>query len=194
MKKDEKLWNEFRGGCNAALSHIYYQNVQKLYRYGRKFTDNDELIKDTIQEVFFHLIETRPRLGRTDNISYYLYVCFRRKLALHIKANRQLKSIDSEKDMEQDIDFSFEHELVQEEGSSEKKQKLNKALAKLTLKQREILYYKYTCGFSYEQICELTSLKYDSARTQVSRALSALKRVLMGDGVSINFLTIFRFR
>ena len=60
---------------------------------------------------------------------------------------------------------------------------MKKALAKLSPRQREILFYRYTCDFEYNQICEIMQLNYDSARKQVFRALKALKEVLTGKDI-----------
>ncbi len=68
MEPDKKIWDDFRKGDNYALSHIYFQHVQLLYRYGKKFSPDDELIKDIIQDLFFDLIRTRKNLG--DTISF----------------------------------------------------------------------------------------------------------------------------
>ena len=85
MTTDEQIWDDFRKGKSYALSHIYYQHVQFLFRCGKKFCKDDELVKDTIQDLFFDLIRTRKNLGKTDNIRFYLMASFRRKLGKAMK-------------------------------------------------------------------------------------------------------------
>ncbi len=53
MFDNSALWNDFIEGEKDALSKIYHQHVQLLFRYGKKFTSNEELVKDTIQDLFF---------------------------------------------------------------------------------------------------------------------------------------------
>lgn len=190
MKPDKKIWDDFRNGENYALSHIYFQYVQMLYRYGKKFSQDDELIKDTIQDLFFDLIRTRKNLGETDNICFYLMASFRRKLAKNKNKKNPLDySVDEE--LTTEIVYSAEHDFIDKEELSRREQAVKRALAELSPKQREILYYKFTCNFDYDQICEIMKLQYDSARKQVSRALKSMKEILSGSDMFIFFFGIF---
>lgn len=186
MKSDKKLWDDFCMGKDYALSHIYYQNVQLLFRYGKKFCKNDELIKDTIQDLFFDLISTRRKLGETSNIYFYLLRSFRRKLAKNIKSQK-MEEEHSLNNFDAEIVYSLEHELIGKEELTRRQKLLQKGLNQLSPKQREILYYRFTCEFDYNQICELMHLKYDSARKQVFRALKALKEVLSNSNILLFF-------
>lgn len=178
MNSDKKIWDDFRKGEKYALSHIYHQHIQMLFRYGKKFSQDDNLIQDNIQELFFDLIRTRKNLGETNNISYYLMASFRRKLAKSMNKKNLLIYQSHDREMEAEIVYSAEHEMIGKEELTHREKTIKNALAKLSPKQREILFYRYRCDYDYEQICEIMSLQYDSARKQVSRALKALKKVL----------------
>ncbi|MFW6371161.1 MAG: RNA polymerase sigma factor [Bacteroidota bacterium] len=143
---DKKIWDDFRRGESYALSHIYYQHAQLLFRYGKKFCTDDELVKDTIQDLFFDLIRTRKNLGETDNICFYLMASFRRKLAKAI--NRRLPlEYNNNNEMIADIVYSAEYDFINKEELTQREETVKKALAKLTPKQREILFYRFTCNF-----------------------------------------------
>ncbi len=176
---DTKLWDDFKKGEQYALSYIYYQYANLLFRYGRKITSDDELIKDAIQDLFFDLIRTRANLGNTDHIYFYLIKAMRRKLIQSLNGTN--KHHDSEQEAQLirvNIVYSIEDELIKKEELTEREACIQKGLAMLSLKQREILYYRYTCDFEYDQICEIMSMKYDSARKMVFRALKTLREHL----------------
>lgn len=191
MGSDKKIWDDFRKGESYALSHIYYQNVQLLFRYGKKFSKDDEIIKDSIQDLFFDLIQTRSNLGDTDNINFYLLCSFRRKLLRNIQKQNLTFDANDEKTPKPEIVYSVERELIEKEELTAREQAVQKALKNLSAKQREILYYRFTCNFDYDQICEIMSLKYDSARKQVSRSLKALKVALSDKNAFLLFLGFF---
>ena len=88
---DIKLWEDFKKGEKYALSHIYYQYANLLFFYGKKFTTDDELIKDSIQDLFFDLIRTRATLGNTDHIYFYLIKSLRRRLLQSLNGNKNIK-------------------------------------------------------------------------------------------------------
>ncbi len=175
---DKDLWGSFKSGDPESLSCIYEQNVQLLFRYGKKFTSDNELVKDTIQDLFFDLIRTRKNLGSTDSIKFYLIASFRRKLIATLKKRPLRVDTDVEKTMDADLVSFSEYELFEKEELSPREKLVREGLKTLTPKQREILYYRYTCNFDYEHICQITSLKYDSARKQNFRALQSLRNWL----------------
>lgn len=188
MESDLKIWNDFRNGEKYALPHIYYKHVELLYRYGKKFSQDSSLIRDTIQDLFCDLIQTREKLGATDNIRFYLMCSFQRRLIRTLKKDQfSIKNENSE--FVPKIVFSVEEEIIESERLSQRDQIVRKCLQELNPRQREILYYRYTCNLEYKEICELMSLKYDSARKLVFRALALLKKLLDEGGI-FHFLVV----
>ena len=186
---DKIIWDDFRKGQKYALSHIYYQHVQLLFRYGKKFSQDDDLVKDTIQDLFFDLIRTREHLGETDSIKFYLVKAFRRRLFRSISRVRNPESPEIE-GIEPGITYSVEEDLIGREDLSHRDEKIQKALKELSPKMREILYYRYTCGFEYSHICELMGIQYDSARKMVFRAIKELKKSFPESGM-MTFFALF---
>jgi RNA polymerase sigma factor (sigma-70 family) len=175
MEEDKITWEDFKKGDKNALSQIYYQHVDLLFRYGKKFTTDKELVKDTIQDLFFDLINTRSNLGTTDNIRFYLIKAFRHRLFRNIKKASSGSYLVNESELQPEIVYSAEDDLISREELTHREQMILQGLKAISPKEREILYYRFTCDFEYDQICEIMSLKYDSARKQVFRAIKALK-------------------
>jgi RNA polymerase sigma factor (sigma-70 family) len=194
VNSDKKIWDDFRKGESYALSHIYYQNVQFLFRYGRKFSKDEEIIKDTIQDLFFDIIRTRKNLGKTDNIKFYLMVSFRRKLITNVQKQFLIVDSTDDKFLEAEIVYSAEQEIIGKEELSQREKAVQEGLLELSAKQREILFLRFTCELEYEQICEIMALKYDSARKQVFRALKSLKECLSEKDIFLLFLGIFSIK
>jgi len=191
MLTDSTIWNDFRGGKGYALAYIYSGQVEHLYRYGRKFTKDEELIKDTIQEVFYHLIRNRSNLGETDNIRFYLMSAFKHRIVRSILSEKHSEdSMEEHNSFELSIVYSYEDELIGKETERKKVQAIRKVLRTISPKQREILYYRYSCDYSYEEICKLMSIKYDSARKMVFRALLSLREHL--DPIDLILLFLFK--
>ncbi len=191
MKSEANIWKDFKEGSNYALSYIYHKHIQILYRYGKKFSTDEELIKDTVQELFFDLIRSRSNLGETDNICFYLMTSFRRKLFKAINKKKHIEYSD-ENDFSAEIVYSAEHELINREELTHKEKIIMDALSELSPKQREILFYRYSCDFDYDQICEIMKLQYNSARKQMSRALKSLKKILENEDILVFFYLGFR--
>ena len=180
MKEDKYIWDDFKNDTEHALSYIYHQNVDFLFFYGKKFTPEEDLILDTIQDLFYDLIKYRKNLGETDNIRLYLLKSFRRKLFRGIENKRKLVKL-GDLNLEPEIIFSVEEEFITDEEQSRKIKFIRQGLQELNAKQREVIYYKFTLGYDYNQICDIMSITYDSARQLVSRSINSLKHYLSGN-------------
>jgi RNA polymerase sigma factor (sigma-70 family) len=172
---DSKIWESFKKGDKDALSAIYHQHIDLLFSYGMKLCRDDELVKDTIQDLFFDLMRTRLNLGSTDNIRFYLTKALRRRLIQNLNKHKKHFNIAGESEVETEVVFSVEEDLITREDLSIKERLIRKGLKELSPTQREILFYRFSCNFDYNEICNIMSLKYDIARQQVSRALKAVK-------------------
>lgn len=179
MRDDLKIWEDFQKGKDAALSEIYHDHIDFLYNYGKKFTKDENMVLDAIHDVFFELIKKRSHLGVTSNIRLYLLTALRRKLLRILEQNRKLGLVDTEiNEAVPEITFSIEEQIIEKEEAQQKAELLKKAIQELNNQQREILYYKYTCGFDYSEICEIMSVSYGTARQLVSRTIKQLKKSL----------------
>ena len=128
------------------------------------------------------MLRTRKNLGETDSIKYYLLTSFRRKLNSNLQ--KQSKFVDNKiNNLEFEIVYSAERELMDKESLTQRDKLIQNALKNLNPKQREVLYYRFSCDFEYEQICDVMSLKYDSARKLVYRALKSLKESLSNNKI-----------
>ncbi len=189
---DDQLWEDFKRDEKDALTQIYQSYVDQLFRYGKKFSTDNDLIKDTIQDLFFDLIRTRASLGTTNNIQFYLIKAFRRRLAKNVKNSSNEADWQNETEMDANyIVYSCEDDWIQKESLTKKEERIRQGLAGLSPKQREILYYRFSCDFDYDQICEIMSMKYDSARKMVFRAIQSLRQHFSDTDLSL-FTIIFR--
>ncbi len=178
MINDKYIWEEFKNNEDHALSYIYRQNIDFLFFYGKKFTTDEGFILDMIQDLFCDLIKYRKKLSETDNIRLYLIKSFRRKLLKGIESRKKLAKLDGDYNLEPEIVFSIEEKIITDDDQSRRIKFIRQGLQELNPKQREVIYYKFTLGYDYSQICEIMSITYESARQLVSRAINSLKQYL----------------
>lgn len=173
------VWEDFKNEQEYALSYIYEQNIDFLFFYGKKFSDDKDLILDTIHDLFCYLIQTRKKLGETNNIRFYLITAFRRRLLKEIQnKNKQLLIGETFHLEADDFIFSSEEDVIRNEEDIKRMRVIRQGINELNAKQQEILYYKFTCEFDYDQICTIMSISYDAARQLVSRAISLLRKYM----------------
>ena len=179
MKKEDKyIWEEFKNEKDQALSYIYHQNIDFLFTYGKKFTKDKDFLMDVIHDLFYSLIKSRKNLGETDNIRLYLLKSFRRMLIREMDRSKKQADLQNQYLSEPEIVFSIEEDLISDEEKSKAIRFIQQGMKALNSKQREVLFYKYTCDFNYAEICEMMSITPDSARQLVSRAIHSMKKYL----------------
>lgn len=190
MKDDQYIWEEFKNGEEYAMSYIYNQNIDFLSFYGKRITKDEDFILDIIQDLFYELIRSKKNLGKTDNIRLYLLKSFRRKLIRELQRKQKQSGSNEEIEIQPDIVFSVEEDIIVTEEKSKRLEIIRQGMKELNQKQREILYYKFTLGFDYNQICEIMQVTNDSARQLVSRAIHSLKNHFDEN----NFILMILFR
>ena len=60
-------WQQFISGDDDSFSWIYTTYARKLYRYGLCFTSNEEVVRDSIQDIFVYGYDNRTKLEFCDN-------------------------------------------------------------------------------------------------------------------------------
>jgi len=181
--KNQIVWDEFRKGSKIALETIYEDNYASLYHYGQKFTQDNDLIKDLIHELFIELIDSGSRLSRTDNIRYYLLKSLRNKLLRQL--SEKLKFTNK---LTGSADFnlvdSIESQLIKNEVEEQLRNQVTTAIKKLSVKQQEIIYLRFYSDISYQEIATLFDVNIQTVRNLMSRAINSLKEDLQNNNLS----------
>lgn len=171
-----EVWNAFKAGDEAAFIKIYEKYFDVLVNYCFQFTQDEDLIKDCVQDLFIFIRNKRSTLSSTDNIKLYLLKACRNRLISYLKKQHVIKSYD---DLGNDSFvpvLSTEDNIINLQTREIKEEKLNRAIQKLSIKEREMIYYFYFQNMSYESIREL--MDYDhvkSVRSLLYKALTKLK-------------------
>lgn len=158
-----------------ALKELYDDFYNILFNYGGHMTLQHDLVEDCIQELFIELWKMHSRLSPTDSVKNYMIGAFRRNLVkkLQHQTNRQAE-FSTEYEVK-DESLHFEANIIIQEEELEIHMKLDKALQKLSSRQREAIFLRYQEGLEYEQICETMQLQYQSVRNLISTAILKLK-------------------
>ena len=174
--KDEgAIWEAFKKGNESAFIYIYETYFDQLFVYGSQFTRNEDIVKDAIQDLFIALRNHRSGLGKTDSIKFYLYKSLKRAV---IKECGRWFNQCEELNNTKIFDFTFSHEqvLIERQLDEEKTAMLNKAIQSLSPRKREVIYYFYYEGMSYQQIQELMEMSHiRSARNLLYKAVDFLR-------------------
>ncbi len=177
-------WYKFIDGDLDALSILFLHYAKSLLTYGMKVYQDEELVKDSIQEIFIQLIQKRHLLKRTERIKGLLYKLLRNKIIDEIKLINRSKKVDhlvfnSSIPFETDA----ENQYIGLEDEKIQNQRVTSALNLLSSHQREAMFLKYSDGLSYELIAQVMGISVASSRTLIYRSIKQLKTELSEDQV-----------
>ena len=74
--------------------------------------------------------------------------------------------------------WSVEHDIILEEVSKQKSKMLLRALNKLTPRQKEAIYLRFTKELDYTAIAGIMDISVEACRNLISRAISILRKKL----------------
>jgi RNA polymerase sigma factor (sigma-70 family) len=157
----------------ASLMEMYYDD---LYNYASRFTKDEGLIKDCIQEVFISLWQRRETVGIILSPKYYFLRAIKNKILKSLHKNlRTATSAQLQAEYDFHHEFSIERVIIERQVSEEKAEKLRKTLSLLSKRQKEIIYLKYYQYLDHGQIAELMSLSSQSVYNLLHEAIHNLR-------------------
>jgi len=173
---DRQLWDSIRNESKLCLSIMFDRYYPRLYNYGFKIVQNEEFVKDTIQELFLTIWEQRKTVSKVHSVNSYLYVSMRRTIFNNLRKNRSQRkrnTVFAEQFTENTP--HVETRIINEEFEQEFNQQLKNALEGLSKRQKEVILLKYIDGLSNSEIAGLLQINRQSVYNHVSEALKQLK-------------------
>jgi RNA polymerase sigma factor (sigma-70 family) len=152
-------------------------NYTSLYNYGSKFSENRELIKDCIQDLFMNLWNKRETISKNVNVKAYLFSSLRR--LLHRKIVSAGKHSSSVIDTQFIDSFTFhvsiEQEIITNESAARMAKKIAASLENLPARQKEVVYLKYFHNLNRDEIARAMNISPQTVSNLLQVALKKLK-------------------
>jgi RNA polymerase sigma-70 factor (ECF subfamily) len=170
-------WDRLKNGDPAALGELYDVYVDRLFLVASGFTDQRELAKDALQEVFVELWHYRETLGDIQYPLSYLTKVLRSILIKKLKKESPNRHYPIEEALLR-MESSHEDSLMAADADYEITLRLNQAMTRLTARQKLILRLHYYEGLSYEQIAEKLRMNYQSVNNLAFRTIRHLRSIM----------------
>lgn len=179
MQDDKDIWEAFRSGDESSLQRIFDKYYTPLFNYGHKFSADDHLIEDALQNLFVKLWKNRDGIKDTGSVKNYLYKSFRRVLLRMLEVQQREYSfsvLDGWTWPGQEL--GYDQTLISRERLEAIRNNLVAALEKMTPRQREIIHLRYYEEMEYEEIAALMQLSVSSTYKLLYKAIDTLRQYL----------------
>ncbi len=171
------LWSGFLNGNQKALSGLYHSYYTRLFEYGLRLVRNEELIKDSIQELFLYMWEHRSSINEVRSVKAYLFLSLRRSIFVQLR--REKSRYQRNKQYVEDFlddRKNIEDILVALDESNAQSEQIRRAYTYLSERQQEVIQLKYFDGLTTAEICKLLGLKRQSVYNCLSEAIARLQK------------------
>lgn len=177
---DTELLALMRGGDQAAFNAIYARHCPALYRTALRILEDEEAAKDVVQEVFINLYERSThskfqiQKSKADsppivNLPAYLFQAAKYQCFMLLRAGRI-----SEKHLNRLNAVMVSNELEEQINAQELQHALDKSLASLPEKCREVFYLSRFESLSNKKIAERLNISHKTVENQITKALKML--------------------
>ena len=174
------IWDQFRAGDQKAFTALYQHFVQPLYSYSMGVTNDKELIKDCLHDLFVELWRNHATIGPTTSVKYYLMASIKRKLVRHMET--QMKNHVHHTNYMMDFseaDYSQEAILIKYEEEIRTNKQLANCLNMLSKRQREAILLRFFQNMDTDQISDSMKINPQSVYNLIFGALRVMKEGLM---------------
>ncbi|GAB3718673.1 sigma-70 family RNA polymerase sigma factor [Spirosoma flavus] len=193
---EQVLWPKFQAGDEQAFQQVYQLHIRHLLNYGLRLCGSVATVEDCLQDVFTELWHYRQRVVQPASVRFYLLKALRNRLKAQYRREQPfISGWDDDRDEIGQSTFtiepSAEQQLIALDIDSERAEQIRLAMNALSPRQREIIYLRYFNDLSYEQICELMNINYQTARSQIYSSLKQLRIILKDKELSLLLPLLF---
>lgn len=157
------------------FEEIYNRQSYRIFKMCMTYLGNEEDAKEAVQNIFIKLLEKNIRFKDSNHENAWLCKTTRNYCLDILKSAWRKKRVDfetlpevntSDKDLENN-----EKELIE------------KALLKLSIKQKEVIFLYYYEEYSIKEISKILKRSESTIQTQLSTARKKMKEILNGEKI-----------
>ena len=168
---------------------LYNEYVDLLFSYGSKITDDEDILKDSIQQLFLELYLSGKKLANPDNLKFYLLKALKIIIINEIRKSKKYSTLEIVTSMSFKLELDPENEWINSEEKQQKIEVLQKKLTKLTPEKRELLFLKFYSGLNNQEIGLFLGLKPETVKKRIYRLIKQFQ--VDFQKITFNMLSLF---
>jgi RNA polymerase sigma factor (sigma-70 family) len=174
------LWESLARGDQEAFEILYRHYFRILVSYGSRLTSDTQLLEDAIQDLFTYLWRRKIQLASIEEPKFYLLRALRNQL----RRNTRNNIFDDAKDIDDFLDYlvnlSDEQMTVEQDTDQDRSRQLQRAISRLSPRQREAVNLRFFHGLDLGQSAELMGVSKQVVSNLLFRSYAMLRTILKG--------------
>lgn len=165
------------------FSGIYITYFPKMVRFAREYVLAEEEAKNIVQDLFLYLWERRDTLGAVSNLNAFLFTLLKNRCIDYYRHFIQIHAKKESLDRVQERELHLRMESLQQFDThmfteEEIEELLEKAIANLPEKCRQVFILSRMEGFKHEEIAKQLDISVHTVQNHIVSALRKLKAEL----------------
>lgn len=178
-ERSKQLVAQFCAGNDQAFAELYDLYVQMLFNYGIKLTQDQELLKDCIHDVFVKVYTKRDEKNTIKNLGSYLIISLKNRLLDEFRRHNFTADNEVEEFEYRHASEDIEHDYLYTEREQMQSAQVAHLMKHLTRRQRQAITLYYLEERKYEEICNIMNMNYHSVRNLMHRGMLKLREAAM---------------
>lgn len=171
----QEIWTRIQTGDQASLVILYKSMYQVLLNVGTRYTNDQEVLKDHVQQLFLHLWEQREKLPKVQFVRTYIINAYRNRLVNSLKKIPKFVPVTEEEGNELFVEKSYLEKVLDYQDNELKRMRLGSALACLTQRQLELLEMRFFLQMGYDEMEAALGISRKTIYNIIFNALESLR-------------------
>ena len=178
LNNDFELIKSFITGDESAFNRLAVKYQERIYWHARRMTGNHLDADEIVQEVLMVLYNKLRTFEFKSSLYTWIYTITNTRSINYLKK----KSLRSFFSLDEISNRKFEqNDVIDDIESKQKVEKIEKALQKLPVKQREVFVMRNFDELSYEEISKITGKSIGTLKANHFHALNKIKEMIKYD-------------
>ena len=151
------------------FNSLYRKYYEQLFYYAYGFTEDAEVCRDILSDVFSRLWESRKRIS-VDTAHSYLYQCVRNECIDHVRRRQLSRQYESFFIASAETDETTEPDIIEE-----RLEVVQQTMETLPPKTRHVLEECYFNNKKYEEVADSLEVSTNAVKKHIVKALGLLR-------------------
>ncbi|MEM7110509.1 MAG: RNA polymerase sigma-70 factor [Bacteroidota bacterium] len=171
------------------LEQVYYEKFDRLYAYAVSITHTEDLAKDVVSEVFYHLLDSGSDLKEVEFLDSYLFTCIKNEAIKVVSKSPSKFSLQDREYWELSVDKVNPEELM---FGKELEDFIEKTLDSLPDVCALVFRLSREKGLRYAEVSEELGISVNTVKHHMKCALKKIRQALdehFDDNTTIHWMT-----
>jgi RNA polymerase sigma-70 factor (ECF subfamily) len=163
-------------GNPAALEDLYNFYYPRLYSFSKTFLKLEDGIDDILQEVFIKIWQNRKNIKTVTTFNAFIFTITRNLLLNELRSRLNNQKI---KDKVGKLAIPIEYSFIEQSEYHDLKEKVDRAIGDLPIRQKEIFILSRIQGYSHKEIAEQLHITSKAVEFHIAKAIVLIRRKLL---------------